>query len=87
MWPRDKDPKARVERFNIRFDIYKPTGSMRIDDCLVLRSYTYKQFDALVKKVPAWKIETAYDFSYDIDEPIEVDETTEDVVYILKRQA
>jgi SAM-dependent methyltransferase len=87
MWPRDKDPKARVERFNIRFDIYRPTGSMRIDDCLVLRSYTYKQFAALVKKVPSWTIEAAYDFSYDIDEPTEVDETTEDVVYILKRNA
>jgi hypothetical protein len=54
---------------------------------LVLRSYTYKQFAALVKKVPSWTIEAAYDFSYDIDEPIEVDETTEDVVYILKRTA
>jgi hypothetical protein len=86
MWPRDKDPKARVERFNIRFDIYRPTGSMRIDDCLVLRSYTYKQFDSLVKKVPEWTIEAAYDFSYDIQEPIEIDESTEDVVYILKRQ-
>jgi len=86
MWPRDKDPKTRIERFNLRFDIYRPTGSSRIDDCLVLRSYTYKQFAAMVKKVPEWQVETAYDFSYDADEPIEIDESTEDVVYILKRQ-
>jgi hypothetical protein len=52
----------------------------------VLRSYTYKQFAALVKKVPEWTIETAYDFSYDIDEEIEIDPSTEDIVYILKRQ-
>jgi hypothetical protein len=38
----------------------------------------------MIKKVPEWEIETAYDFSYDIEEPIEIDETTEDVVYILK---
>ena len=57
-----------------------------IDDCLVLRSYTYRQFEALVRKVPEWSIETAYDFSYDIDEPIEIDESTEDIVYILKRK-
>jgi SAM-dependent methyltransferase len=86
MWPRDKDTKTRIERFNLRFDIYKPTGSMRIDDCLVLRSYTYKQFAAMIKKIPEWEIETAYDFRYDIDEPIEIDESTEDVVYILKRK-
>ena len=86
MWPRDKDPKKRIERFNIQFDIHKPTDSFRIDDCLVLRSYTYRQFEALIRKVPEWSIEAAYDFSYEIDEPIEIDESTEDIVYILKRQ-
>jgi len=85
MWPKDKDPKTRIERFHIRFDIHKPTASMRINDCLVLRSYTFRQFAALIKKVPEWSIEDAYDFGYDIDEPIEVDASTEDVVYILKR--
>jgi hypothetical protein len=40
----------------------------------------------MVKKVPEWAVETAYDFSYDADEPIEIDESTEDIVYILKRQ-
>lgn len=86
MWARDKDTKKRIERFNLRFDVYKPTGAFRIDDCLVLRSYTYKQFASMIKKVPEWTIETAYDFSYDIDEPIEIDGETEDVVYILKRK-
>lgn len=85
MWPRDKNPKTRIERFNIQFDIYKPTESLRIDDCLVLRSYTYRQFASMLKKVPEWTIESAYDFGYDIDEPIEIDESTEDIVYILKR--
>ncbi|MEQ1827022.1 MAG: class I SAM-dependent methyltransferase [Pirellula sp.] len=86
MWPRDKDPKARIERFNLRFDVYRPTGSIRIDDCLVLRSYTWKQFASMIKKVPEWRIEETYDFGYDADEPIEIDGATEDVVYILKRQ-
>ena len=86
MWPRDKNTRTRIERFNLRFDIYRPTGSIRIDDCLVLRSYTWKQFASMIKKVPEWTIETAYDFTYDIDEPIEIDDGTQDVVYILKRR-
>ena len=86
MWPRDKDLKARIERYNLRFEVYRPTGSIRIDDCLVLRSYTNKQFATLIKKVPEWKVEETYDFSYDIDNPIEIDAQTEDIVYILKRQ-
>jgi SAM-dependent methyltransferase len=85
MWPRDKDTKARLERFNLRFDVYRPTGTLRIDDCLVLRSYTWKQFAAMMKKVPEWRIEEVYDFAYNIEEPIEIDNQTEDVVYILKR--
>ncbi len=86
MWPRDKDPKNRVERFNLRFDVYRPTEQLRIDDCLVLRSYTFKQFESMIAKTEHWEIEEAYDFRYDINEPIEVDESTEDVVYILKRK-
>ena len=86
MWPRDKDPKTRMERFNLRFEIYRPTGSIRIDDCLALRSYTWKQFASMIKKVPEWTIETAYDFSYDINDPIEIDAGTQDIVYILKRK-
>lgn len=85
MWPRDKDPKKRMERFNIRFDIHRPTGSSRIDDCLELRSYTAKQFQSLLKSVPEWEVDAVYDFRYSIDDPIEVDEWSEDVVFILKK--
>jgi hypothetical protein len=87
MWPRDKDKRTRIERFNIRFDIHRPSGSYRIDDCLVLRSYTWKQFQKFIDSVPQWEIEATYDFRYSIDDPIEVDPSSEDVVYLLKRRA
>ncbi len=86
MWPRDKDRRKRIERYNIRFDIYQPTGHMRIDDCLVLRSYTAAQFEKLLQQCPMWYIDEVYDFRYSIEDPIEIDERTEDVVYILKRK-
>lgn len=85
MWPRDKDRRKRIERYNIRFDIYQPTGHTRIDDCLVLRSYTVAQFNKLLAACPMWTIEETYDFRYSIDDPIELDGYSEDVVYILKR--
>ncbi len=86
MWPKDKEPKKRVERFNLRFDVYRPTEQFRIDDVLVLRSYTHRQFQKLIDKTEDWQIEEAYDFRYNIDDPIEIDDWTEDVVYILKRK-
>ncbi len=88
MWPIEKSAKNRLEKFGIRFDVYKPTESFRIEDALELRSYTARQFQELLDSVDAlWEICQWYDFAYDAEEPIKVTATTEDVVVILKRRA
>lgn len=86
MWPIDKSPRKRMEQFGIRFDVYRPLGHLRIMDVLKLRSYTAKQFKELLAAVPEWELVGNYDFSYDIQRPIKIDATTEDVVVILKRR-
>ncbi|OYP33838.1 class I SAM-dependent methyltransferase [Rhodopirellula sp. MGV] len=86
MWTNDRNPKKRVERYGIRFDIHKPSGSFRINDELVLRSYTRKQMDQLISQNGKWETVATYDFGYDLADPIEVDDATEDVVYVLKRK-
>ncbi|QDV65779.1 class I SAM-dependent methyltransferase [Crateriforma conspicua] len=87
MWTISREPKKRIERFGIRFDVHTPQRSFRINDVLVLRSYTKPQMERLIKSSPAWEIADTFDFAYDIDEPIDVDASTEDVVYILRRKA
>ncbi|MFO1063336.1 MAG: class I SAM-dependent methyltransferase [Pirellulales bacterium] len=86
MWPVKKEPRKRMESFGIRFDVYKPTGHLRIVDCLHLRSYTAKQFHELVEEVPDWEMVAVYDFHYDIKRPHKIDATSEDIVAILKRR-
>lgn len=86
MWPVDKEPRKRMERFGIRFDIYHPLDSMRIEDVLALRSYTSKQFQKFLAAASEWKPLAYFDFRYNVDQPIEVDATTEDVVVILQRK-
>lgn len=86
MTPKDKEPKKRIERYNLRFDVYRPTEQIRIDDVLVLRSYTHRQFQKLIDATEHWTIEEAYDFRYSIEDPVEIDDWLEDVVYILKRK-
>jgi SAM-dependent methyltransferase len=86
MWPIEKNPRKRLERYGIRFDVYKPTSSVRIDDVLALRSYTAKQFEQLLSSAAhLWEICCFYDFAYEIEQPISLQPTTEDVVVILKR--
>ncbi|MDA8745075.1 class I SAM-dependent methyltransferase [Rubripirellula amarantea] len=86
MWTVGRDPKSRVERFGIYFDVHRPSESFRIIDELVLRSYTPKQMDSLIESSDGWEVIETYDFSYELDEPIEVDSTTEDVVYVMRRK-
>ncbi len=86
MWPVEKNPRKRLERFGIRFDVYRPTSTMRIEDVLELRSYTSKQFERLLSAVSSWEVMEFYDFGYEVEHPIQLGATTEDVVAILKRR-
>ncbi|TWT82658.1 Tellurite resistance protein TehB [Planctomycetes bacterium CA13] len=86
MWTVDRNTRTRIERFGIRFDVHRPTGSFRIEDELVLRSYKAKQMDRLIASSECWETIATYDFGYDLTDPIDVDSTTEDVIYVLKRK-
>lgn len=85
MWPVEKLPKKRLERFGIRFDVYKPTESFRIEDVLELRSYNKNQYLKLLEAVSSWEILEFFDFGYDADSPIRLESSTEDVVAILRK--
>jgi SAM-dependent methyltransferase len=86
MWPVEKLPRKRLERFGIRFDIRTPTRHLRIDDELRLRSYTAPQMNDLFASAKSWKILGTYDFRYNLKKPVSVDERTEDVVFVLRRE-
>jgi len=86
MWTIERNAKKRVERYGIRFDVHNPTGSFRIEDILVLRSYTAPQMGKLIDKSGAWDVVETFDFVYDIDSPVVVDAASEDVVYVLRRR-
>ena len=68
------------------FDVYTPTRQFRINDESNFRMYTEAQMDSLLSEVDAFDLLETYDFGYEIDEPIEIDGSTEDVVYILRRR-
>jgi hypothetical protein len=86
MWAKARNRRQRVERFGIRFDIHRPTRSFRIVDELVLRSYTPAQMDRLIQRSEVWEVVETFSFGYDLEDPIEVDAATEDVVYVLRRR-
>ena len=86
MWFKERNRRQRVERFGIQFDVHRPSRTFRIVDELVLRSYTPKQMDKLIAASECWEAVETFNFAYDLDDAIEVDGATEDVVYVLRRK-
>ena len=87
MWTREVDTKGRMEHLGMTFDIYTPTSHSRIRDDMQYRTYTQKQFSRLLKTEPELELVETYDFAYEIDNPIEIDPTTEDVVFVLQKRS
>ncbi len=84
LWLVDRNLKERYEEYAMRYDIFMPTRQLCICDQLRFRTYTAKQFLQLVQKVDGITIEAVFDFQYDLSQPIQLDDTTEDAVFILR---
>lgn len=86
MWSKGIDRRRRQEHLGMTFDIYTPTKSFRIVDEMSYRTYTAPQMRQLLAKVPQLELAETYDFTYDLNLPIEVDAETEDVLFILRKR-
>ena len=85
MWVLNLDLKKRCETVGVTFDVYTPTRQFRIEDEIAFRTYTYRQMKSLLAGIDDFEVTAVYDFGYDVENPIEIDAQTEDVVYILKK--
>jgi SAM-dependent methyltransferase len=85
MWSAGIDMRRRNERIGMTFDVYTPTRHQRIVDEMNYRTYTAPQMKRLLKKVDEFEIVETFDFTYDLNQPIRIDDRTEDVVFVLRR--
>ena len=85
MWTKRLDLKKRNEQLGMTFDVYTPTEHLKLVDEMNYRTYTAKQFDALLKRCPEFEIAAIHDFCYDAKTELTIDATTEDVVFVLRK--
>ena len=85
LWFQRRDMETRLEHYSAVYDVEKPSGPVQLRDEVAFRLYTREHLYEMMAKLPMWELEAVYDFSYDIDSPIELTPETEDVVLILKR--
>lgn len=78
------DRKKRLETLSVtlRYSGSKPKRIM--SSCVQLRTYTLRQLQNLLSKIPNFSILETYDFSYDIDQPVPLNESSEDIILILQ---
>lgn len=86
MWSKAIDTRRRMEILGMTLDAYTPTSHVRINDEMYYRTYNKRQLESLIARVSDWDLVETYDFAYEIDDPVLVDSTTEDVVYILRKR-
>lgn len=86
LWTRQRDLEKRQEVCGMVYDVYTPTKHLRLNDEIVFRTYTWRQFRRLLDKVPALEVAAIHDFSYNLNEQIAITSCTEDVVFILKKK-
>ena len=82
----DLDLRRRAERCMMRMDVYTPRNTFKIVDELVFRTYTKAQLKSLLAAVPELELAAVFDFSYNLDDPIEIQATTQDVVLMLRKR-
>ncbi|ODA33659.1 class I SAM-dependent methyltransferase [Planctopirus hydrillae] len=86
LWSIDINPKTRIERIGVNYDVYTPTKQFRIEDETTFRTYTAQQMAMLLLQVPQLELIAVHDFRYDIDGEITISGDTEDVVYVFRKR-
>jgi len=82
-WPADR--KTRFEDLRTRLKITHAGRSHIQETRWQFRTYDARQMKALLRKVPDLELVASYDFTYDIEEPRELDDSYSDIVLILVR--
>lgn len=86
MWSKELDLKGRNEHLGLTIDVYTPSRHLQIHDTMDYRTYTAKQMQSLLDRVPELETVALHDFQYSMKHTIEIDARTEDVVYVLRKR-
>jgi len=80
------DRRRRVETLRTSLLVREEGQEKRLRDEFQFRMYTAAQFRRLLDGVPSLGLVDVYDFWYEIDHPLKLDNEISDTVFILKKQ-
>jgi len=77
--------RRRLETIRISLLVRRGATELRLRDEFPLRLYTAAQFRRLLAQVPAFELLDVYDFWYEIDQPLRLNDEISDTVFILQK--
>jgi SAM-dependent methyltransferase len=80
------DRRRRIEKLRINMLVRSGQKVLRLRDEFPLRMYTAAQFRRLLRAVPGLELCDVYDFWYEIDHPLKLDNVLSDAVFILRKR-
>jgi hypothetical protein len=80
------DRRQRIESLRVSMLVRSGPKTFRLRDDFPFRIYTADQFRSLLAQVPSLELCDVYDFWYDINEPLTLDDEMADTVFILKKR-
>jgi len=82
----ETDRRRRVETLRVCLLVRSGEKEIRLRHDFQFRMYTAGQFVALLDKVPELELCDVYDFWYEIDHPLVLDDEISDTVFVLRRR-
>ncbi len=80
------DRRRRVEMMRVCTLVREGEKVKRFRDEFPMRLYTARQFRRLLDRVPHWELCDVFDFWYEIDGPVALDDELSDAVFVLRRR-
>ena len=78
--------RRRIEKLRVCLLVRSPQKELRLRHDFEFRMYTVGQFVQLLEKVPQFELCDVYDFWYDIDDPLVLDDEISDTVFVLRKR-
>jgi SAM-dependent methyltransferase len=80
------DRRRRLEELRVCQLVRSGQRTLRLRHDFPLRMYTARQFRRLLDRVPSLELCDVYDFWYEIDHPLELNDEISDTVFILSKR-
>jgi SAM-dependent methyltransferase len=81
------DRPKRLETLRLSLLVRKPSGELRIRSDFTLRRYNAKQFQKLLSSEPRLELCDTFDFWYELDSPLALDDEMSDTVVVLRKRS